>query len=78
MSSKINYHSVKETITQSSLSWMLSTIEMSTLTLLKLNVPRILASVLVHLPNGKVNFVIITVTFPFVAQATINLMMQKK
>ena len=46
--------------------------------LLKLNVPRILVSVLVHLPNGKVNFVIMTVTFPFVAQGTISLMMQKK
>ena len=30
------------------------------------------------LANGKVNFVIMTVTFPFVAQVTINLMMQKK
>ena len=30
------------------------------------------------LANGKVNFVITMVTFPFVAQVTINLMMQKK
>ena len=30
------------------------------------------------LANEKVNFVIMTVTFPFVAQVTINLMMQKK
>ena len=43
-----------------------------------MNVPRILVLVLVHLPNGKVNFVIMMVTFPFVAQVTINLMMQKK
>lgn len=57
---------------------MLSTIEMSIRILLKLNVPRILVLVLVHLPNGKVNFVIMTVTFPFVAQVTINLMMQKE
>ena len=43
---------VKETITQNSLSWMLSTIEMNIRILLKLNVPRILALVLVHLPIG--------------------------
>ena len=69
---------VKETLTQSSLSCMLSNIEINIRILLKLNVPRILVLVLVHLPNGKVNFVIMMVTFPFVAQVTINLMMQKK
>ena len=62
---------VKETITQNSLSWMLSTIEMSIRILLKLNVPRILVLLLVHLPNRKVNFVIMSVTFSFVAQLTI-------